>query len=178
MAATKTYTVQSVEPPLEGESLIPTPYSPYGCILVAKIVKCTSGNDGTTAPPPRHRSADSSTAWRRLINNRSRAREMREMLGEDHPPEEDLVEWHTASCDANVLLQVAAGYACNGQGILLLDVILQAPEESQTVGVRELLVTFKPGDEESLSITSLIYLLHYFETTSVGLTLWDPDCYS
>lgn len=169
MPGRKTYTMRTVELKLEEESLMPYEYHDerHMCMLVAKILKCTSGNDGATAPPPpRHRGADSSTAWRRLINDRSRAREIRETLGEDHPLEEDLVEWNIASCDANVLLQVAAGYACNGQGILLLDVIEQEPAERQTVGARETLVTFKPCNEES--IASLIYLLYYWETTTVG----------
>lgn len=170
MPGRKTYTMRTVELKLEEESLMPYEYHDerHMCTLVAKILKCKSGNDGATAaaPPPGHRDADSSTAWRRLINDRSRAREMRQTLGEDHPPEEDLMEWNIASCDASVLLQVAAGYACNGQGILLLDVIEQEPAERQTVGMREILVTFKPCNEES--ITSLIYLLYYWETTSVG----------
>lgn len=172
MAARKTTTLQTDEPELLGESLMQGGYEHHMCTLVAKIFKCTSGNEEATAPPPRHRSTDSSTAWRRLISDRTRARRMREIYipGRDDPPEEDLMEWDMAYYDANVLLKIAAGYACNGQGIPFLELGVHRPADRRTVGAREVVVTFKPCSEESM--TSLIYLLHYWETTTVGAGSW------
>lgn len=167
MAARRTNALKIEESRLDAESLLPGPSENY--ILVAKIFMCTNGHDGATAPRPKHGSADSNTAWRRLISDRSRARRMRRTfnssLGE--PPEEGMMEWDAATCDANVLLQLAGEYAGNGQGITFLKLLVHSPTARQFVGARGVVVTFKPCDEDS--ITSLIYLLHYFEATTVGV---------
>ncbi|KAG6365623.1 hypothetical protein INS49_007234 [Diaporthe citri] len=171
MAASGTNTLEIEEPRLDAQSLLPGPAENY--MLVAKIFVCTNGHNGATVPRPKHRSADSNTvAWRRLISGRGRARRMRQIysssLGE--PPEEGVMKWDTANCDASVLLQVAAECARNGQGITFLKLLVHSPTARQFVGARGVVVTFKPCNQES--ITSLIYLLHYFEATTVGTCCW------
>lgn len=173
MAERKTYALRNVEPTTEAESLLPVAGNDN--LLVAKIFKCTGEHDGTAPPPQRHRSADSSTAWRRLISDRDRARQMRESYssGRGHPPGGDLMEWDTAKCDANELLQVAAEYASNGQGVTFLSFVRSTSQASQELGPKDVVVTFRPESEES--ITSLIYLLHYMEATTVGVQAWGTD---